>query len=114
MDMDIVPFEPPPLPVLSTKPTMHPGSCLALSAPLLAHLDSVLPASPSLTLSIGRGAGLLEALLLARGLRVLGVEVVPSPNVFLPPSHHEIVHVSRVLHSLADEAVAWMFVYPRR
>ncbi|KAF2734185.1 hypothetical protein EJ04DRAFT_512683 [Polyplosphaeria fusca] len=113
-DADIFTSEQPPLPILSDRPTTHPGSCLALSLPLLAHFEKLLPETPALVLSIGSGAGLLEALLLARNLRITGVEVSPSPNRYLPPANHETVLGSRSLHWLADDARVWLFVYPRR
>ncbi|KAL1602334.1 hypothetical protein SLS60_005749 [Paraconiothyrium brasiliense] len=108
--------EEPSLPQLSNTPTVHPASCLALSTPLLAHLASLLPRSPSLTISIGSGYGLLEALLLASpySLNIIGVEVQPSPNTHLPRTHHREVAGSRFLEPLAGEAEAWLFVYPRR
>ena len=49
---------------LTTKPTRHAQSCVSLSLPLLALLDAILPPPPFLTLSIGSGPGLLEALFL--------------------------------------------------
>ncbi|KAF2789119.1 hypothetical protein K505DRAFT_328463 [Melanomma pulvis-pyrius CBS 109.77] len=106
----------PTQPKLSQTPIAHSGCCLALSTPLLAHLQDLLPASPSLILSIGSGYGLLEAFLLAEpySLHVTGVEVQPSPNRYLPPTHHRCVSGSRFLHPLAGEAAAWLLVYPRR
>jgi hypothetical protein len=108
---------PPPLPTLTQTPKAHPGCCLALSAPLIAYLHSLLPSAPQLVLSIGSGFGLLEALLLASPptlLHIIGVEVDPSPNVYLPPSNHRTVYGTRFLEPLAGEATTWLFVYPRR
>jgi hypothetical protein len=104
----------PDLPALTSTPTAYPGCCLALSAPLVAHLASLLAPPPSLTLSIGSGFGLLEAHLLAHDRNTIGVEVAPSPNQYLPASHHRVVHGSRFLEPIAAEATAWLFVYPRR
>lgn len=126
----------PSLPSLTDRATVYAGCCLALSTPLVAHLRSLLPKAPALTLSIGSGFGLLEALLLAgpardwgqeereRGERegdespntvvVVGVEVAPSSNTYLPATHHRTVHGSRFLDPLAAEANALLFVYPRR
>jgi hypothetical protein len=106
----------PPLPSLTDKAALYSGCCLALSTPLLDHLHSLLPASPRLSLSVGSGFGLLEALLLAEPYcsRVVGVEVEPSSNLYLPPTHHRIVHGSRFLEPLAAEAPTWLFIYPRR
>lgn len=107
--------ETPELPTLLSIPTACPGSCLALSAPLVTYLGSLLPPAPSLTLSIGSGFGLIEAYLNAQSSHnVIGVEVAPSPNQYLPASHHRIVHGTRFLEPLAAEATTWLFVYPRR
>jgi hypothetical protein len=109
-------FSIPPLPPLTDTATLYSGCCLALSTPLIGRLHSLLPAAPGLTLSIGSGFGLLEALLLAesRRPRVVGVEVEPSSNVYLPASNHRVVHGTRFLEPLAAEASTWLFVYPRR
>ncbi|KAM7186158.1 hypothetical protein V8F20_011496 [Naviculisporaceae sp. PSN 640] len=45
-------------------PIRHQASCASLSLALLQLLNDVLPAPPSLTLSVGSGPGLIEALLL--------------------------------------------------
>ncbi|CAO2648689.1 Nn.00g079560.m01.CDS01 [Neocucurbitaria sp. VM-36] len=108
--------EPPTLPELSEKPTVYSGCCLALSTPLLAHISALLQPSPSIVLSVGSGFGLLEAYLSAKpySLNIIGVEVEPSPNKYLPVSNHRAVHGSRFLEPLASEAMAWLFIYPRR
>lgn len=105
-----------PLPQLTEQATVYSGCCLALSTRLVAHVCSLLPPPPSLTLSIGSGFGLLEALLIAAPHRpnLVGVEVVPSPNVYLPAPLHRLVLGTRFLDPLAAEARAWLFVYPRR
>ncbi|KAJ4983645.1 hypothetical protein SVAN01_10856 [Stagonosporopsis vannaccii] len=104
------------LPTLTNKATVYPGCCLALSTPLVAHLYSLLKPAPARALSIGSGFGLLEALLNASPYKaqVVGVEVAPSPNTFLPATHHRLVHGTRFLEPLAAEAGTWLFVYPRR
>ncbi|KAF3000935.1 hypothetical protein E8E13_008818 [Curvularia kusanoi] len=104
----------PDLPELTDRAAVYAGSCLGLSAPLVAHLQSLLPKAPALTLSIGSGFGLLEALLLDEAHAVVGVEVQPSPNTYLPATNHRIVHGTRFLDPLAAKAEAWLFVYPRR
>ncbi|KAF2006157.1 hypothetical protein P154DRAFT_254425 [Amniculicola lignicola CBS 123094] len=103
------------LPVLSSKPIAYSGSCLGLSSTLLSHLHSVLP-NTAVILSIGSGAGLLEALLNGDPYchTIIGVEVEPSPNRYLPPENHDTVHGTRFLSGRAAEATAWMFIYPRR
>ncbi|KAH3909969.1 hypothetical protein HBI56_129120 [Parastagonospora nodorum] len=108
--------QPPPLPVLTNAPKAFPGCCLALSAPLIEYIHSLLPPAPALTLSIGSGFGLLEAHVLAvsQPPRLLGVEVEKSPNQYLPAANHRLVHGTRFLEPLAAEAATWLFVYPRR
>lgn len=110
------PSLPPSLPPLSEKAAVYSGCCLALSAPLLDHLGTLLPRAPSLILSIGSGYGLLEAYLIAEPhlLHVVGVEVAPSSNKHLRTANHRTVHGTRSLEPLAAEAAAWLFVYPRR
>jgi hypothetical protein len=104
------------LPVLTTTPTAYSGCCLALSESLIAYFASLLPLPPSLALSIGSGFGLLESYLIIEphAQHVIGVEVEPSSNQFLPSSNHRVVHGSRFLEPLAAEATTWLFVYPRR
>ncbi|KAL5116695.1 hypothetical protein ACEQ8H_005444 [Pleosporales sp. CAS-2024a] len=104
---------PPLLPALTRNPQSFPGCCLALSAPLVDHVR--LSSAPGLTLSIGSGSGLLEAYLATQpASHVVGVEVEPSPNQYLPASHHRRVHGTRFLEPLAQDAATWLFVYPRR
>ncbi|KAF2464599.1 uncharacterized protein BDR25DRAFT_242112 [Lindgomyces ingoldianus] len=104
------------MPVLTSSATVHSGCCLALSAPFLSHIHSLLPPPPDLILSIGSGFGLLEALLLAADPppSLVGIEVQPSPNRYLARDHHREVYGTRGIHELASEASAWMFIYPRR
>ncbi|KAF2182896.1 hypothetical protein K469DRAFT_711611 [Zopfia rhizophila CBS 207.26] len=110
----------PPFPILSDTPSVHPDSCLALSVPLLNHLRSLLSQEPDLVLSIGSGTGLLEYFLLNHAsaspqkLNILGVEVYPSPNIYLPPPHNLTVIGTWSLHPLAGKAKAWLFVYPKQ
>ncbi|EXF75870.1 hypothetical protein CFIO01_11385 [Colletotrichum fioriniae PJ7] len=56
-------FSPASLPPLTNEPQRHPDSCLTLSLPLIKALHAQLPPAPDLTLSIGSGTGLVEALL---------------------------------------------------
>lgn len=104
------------VPPLTEKPTTYPGCCLALSSPLVNYLKSLLPPPPGMVLSIGSGFGLLEAHLLAipSSRHVVGVEVEPSPNQYLPTKNHRTVHGTRFLDPLAGLASSWLFVYPRR
>lgn len=106
----------PPLPQLTASPTTYSGCCLALSTQLVAYIRSLLTPLPCITVSIGSGFGLLEAYIMAgnHDFHVIGVEVEPSPNKYLPSSHHLIVHGTRFLEPLAAQATTWLFVYPRR
>ncbi|KAF3811884.1 hypothetical protein GCG54_00003633 [Colletotrichum gloeosporioides] len=110
------PFSPPPLPQLTDFPQTIPDSCLSLSIPLLSALHALLPPAPTLTLSIGSGTGLVEALLQslpdAAPLNLVSVEVAPSPNKYHHP--HRTVPGTWAVEGLAREAAAWMFVYPKQ
>ncbi|KAK4159823.1 hypothetical protein QBC43DRAFT_271591 [Cladorrhinum sp. PSN259] len=68
----------------SGRPVRLAQSCASISLPLLTLLDSVLPKPPFLTLSIGSGPGLLEALFLHHypswSETLFGVEVPPTEN----------------------------------
>lgn len=109
-------FEAPPLPQLTGDPQTIPDSCLSLSLPLLGAIHACLPPAPGLSLSIGSGTGLVEALLdsLAgpHALRLASVEVAPSPNKY--HAAHRTVPGTWALDGLAREAAAWLFVYPKQ
>lgn len=81
----------------------------------MEHLASLLPPDPALTLSIGSGTGLLEALLRHQRptLNLKTVEVPTTNNKYMPLDRTEIVNGYRDLCRLAADASAWMFIYPR-
>ncbi|KAJ0164219.1 hypothetical protein CTA2_1509, partial [Colletotrichum tanaceti] len=109
-------FAPPPLPQLTNEPQTLPDSCVSVSRPFLRALHALLPHSPHLTLSIGSGTGLVEALLhdLAPPPKpnLVSVEVAPSPNRF--HAAHRTVPGTWALDPLAARARAWLFVYPKQ
>ena len=96
-------------------PAHLPDCCSSLSISLLKHLASLLPPDPALTLSIGSGSGLLEALLIHQRpkLNLKAVEVPTTNNKYMPAERLQIVNGYRELCDLAADASAWMFVYPR-
>lgn len=102
------------LPALTDKPGTYPPSCSSLCRPLLSLLASSLPRSP--ILSVGSGAGLLEALLLQHNPSLKeflrGVEVA-QVNRFLPAE--SVITASGTWHVVdeARQAEALMFIYPR-
>ena len=100
---------------LAEQPAHLPDCCSSLSVLLLKRLASLLPPDPALTLSIGSGSGLLEALLLQQRpeLDLNAVEVPTNDNRYMPADKLEIVNGYRDLCDLAADASAWMFVYPR-
>ncbi|KAK3378844.1 hypothetical protein B0T24DRAFT_610148 [Lasiosphaeria ovina] len=117
------------LPKLTEFPTRHPASCASLSLPLLDLLDAVLPPPPRVTLSVGSGPGLLEALLLlhhphrasANPVSLYGVEVdtpgcaapvnrfLPEPNAAVVPGTWAVAR-----EAAAEAAEGLLFVYPRQ
>ncbi|KAK3400289.1 hypothetical protein B0T20DRAFT_181322 [Sordaria brevicollis] len=116
------------LPVLTTHTSRHPTSCASLSLPLLSVLDRVLPSPPTLTLSIGSGPGLLEALFLhrypSRSSSFYGVEVAPpvyqlkqgkEVNTWLPEQNTITVSGTWALvgEEWLKETGGLVFVYPR-
>ena len=92
-----------------------PDCCSSLSLPFIEHLTTLLAPHPALTLSIGSGTGLLEALLLHRRptLNLKAVEVPTTNNKYMPIDKVLIVDGYRDLCGLAADASAWIFVYPR-
>ncbi|KAE8386859.1 hypothetical protein BDV23DRAFT_186854 [Aspergillus alliaceus] len=101
---------------LTTTPQAFPTCCLSISITLLTTLSTLLPTKPSLTLSIGSGTGLLEALLTHHypSLQIEGVEVSSSINRYIPEQDmHVVTGTWDLLHERAPDATAWMFVYPR-
>ena len=96
-------------------PAHLPDCCSSLSVSLLKRLAALLPSDPALTLSIGSGSGLLEALLLQQRpkLDLKAVEVPTTNNKYMPAERLHIVNGYRDLCDLAADASAWMFVYPR-
>ena len=92
-----------------------PDCCSSLSLPFIGHLNTLLPPDPALTLSVGSGTGLLEALLLYQRptLNLKAVEVPTTNNKYMPIDKVQTVHGYRDLCGLAADASAWMFIYPR-
>lgn len=120
------------LPRLSNTPSRHPDCCISLSSTLLSTITASLRESlqSGLVLSVGSGAGLLEALLYAMwtsscasqstNLLIEGVEVMGSatsalhsPNKYLPEECFDTVMGTWAVSSRIKEAVALMFIYPR-
>ncbi|KAJ7017842.1 hypothetical protein C8F04DRAFT_418508 [Mycena alexandri] len=111
------------LPTLTASASRHPSSCASLSLSLLDLLDAVLPPPSELTLSVGSGTGLLEALFLQRHphrsspASFLGVEVAQARpiNRFLPEANTAVVLGTwAVVPGEAERAEGLMFVYPRQ
>lgn len=103
------------LPALSERPLHHPDCCATLSKTLIETLCQLLPSAPSLTLSIGCGTGLLEALLLlySTNLNMQVVEVRDGVIRYMPDENTHLVKGTWELCNLAGEATAWLWVYPR-
>jgi hypothetical protein len=100
---------------LSPSPKRFPDCCLGISSTLIAHLISILPKKPSFTLSVGSGSGLLEALIAHHDEKasVQGVEIGSTVNRYIAEEDMNVVIGGWGLCSAAQQATAWMFVYPR-
>lgn len=100
---------------LGSSPKRFPDCCLAISSTLITHLGSILPKKPEFTLSVGSGSGLLEGLIVHcnEGVSVEGVEVDSTINRYIAEEDTNVVGGGWGLCSNAQQASAWMFVYPR-
>lgn len=100
---------------LSLSPTRFPDCCLAISSTLITSIVSLLPKKPAFTLSIGSGSGLLEYILAKSNgnVSVQGVEVSSTVNRYISEEDMHVVSGAWGLYSFAQQATAWMFVYPR-
>lgn len=103
------------LPQLHDEPINLSCCCSSLSSRLITNLGSLLPHSRALTLSVGSGSGVLEALLTKEypDLHIIGVEVDVGVNDFLPPEKFCTVSWTGAVHGLVEHAEALLFVYPR-
>lgn len=103
------------LPQLTIQPTHHPDCCPSISRTSIKNIVQLLPSAPSLTISIGSGTGLLEALLLRQHptLFLRAIEVSENVNKYMPKESVEIVHGTWDLCAAAANATTWLFVYPR-
>ena len=103
------------LPRLSRESTFYPSCCCSISTDLIQKLAYSLPSDPDITLSIGSGSGLLEALLLREkpALNLHVIEVSRNINVFLPEERVQLVNGTRTLCPFAEKATTWLFIYPR-
>lgn len=120
------------LPTLTNTPLRHPDCCISLSSTLLHTITASLSESiqSGLVLSVGSGAGLLEALLYAMwtsssvshttNLLIEGVEVMGSatsdfhsPNKYLAEQCFDTVKGTWAVSSRIKYVKALMFVYPR-
>jgi hypothetical protein len=106
---------------LSDVPAHIADLCPAISKYLVDILVDRLPPAPALTLSIGCGSGLLEAILLYAGenergkpLNITGVEVPDCVVKHLPEGRILIVPTTSSIHSDAMLVSALVFVYPRK
>lgn len=96
-------------------PKRFPDCCLGISTTLIAHITALLPKNPDFTISIGSGSGLLEGLIAHcdENVTVAGVEVDSTINRYISEEDMNIVGGGWGLCSTAQQAKAWMFVYPR-
>ncbi|KAL8737119.1 MAG: hypothetical protein Q9181_002013 [Wetmoreana brouardii] len=107
----------PSLAALSPTSTSHTHADSTLSRSLISTLLSLLPPSPSLTLSIGHGHGLLEAHLLSShpSPNLLAIDIVQKQPQYLPEQNYIILNAggTNAVYAEAVRAEVWIFVYPR-
>lgn len=103
------------LPRLSNIPVQHADCCAALSSILVAKVAQSLPSGPALTISIGSGRGILEALILRDRPEIClqAIELSHDINQYLSAENVQIVSGTWDLCALAANSTAWIFVYPR-
>lgn len=100
---------------LSSSPNRFPDCCLSISCTLITTLTNLLPKKPAFTLSIGSGSGLLEGLLSHSNasISVEGVEVASTVNRYIAEEDMHVAAGAWDVYPRAQQAAAWMFVYPR-
>ncbi|KAJ5458429.1 hypothetical protein N7475_009817 [Penicillium sp. IBT 31633x] len=100
---------------LLPSPKRFADCCLGISSTLITGITALLPKKPGFTISIGSGSGLLEALIVHndQNVTVVGVEVDSTINRYIDEEDMNIVGGGWGLCSIARQAAAWMFVYPR-
>ena len=105
----------PRLPQLTDDPIFNPDCCVSLSTKFIEKVASLLRERPALTLSIGSGSGLFEALLLQHHptLNLKAVEVSTKINKYLPDQSLHIVSGTWALDPSAKDAGTWVFTYPK-
>jgi hypothetical protein len=88
---------------------------LGISKTLITYLISILPKKPAFTVSVGSGSGLLEAFIVNHdaNVSVQGVEIGSTVNRYIAEEDMNVVIGGWGLCSAAQQATAWMFVYPR-
>lgn len=103
------------LPQLSKTSIQHPHCCASLSYEIISLLAEDIQRAPHITLSIGSGSGLLEALLqqYASDAIIEGVEVAEDVNRYLPKEKLHIVGGTWDLCDRASAADTWLFIYPK-
>lgn len=79
------------------------------------NLTRMLPPGPAMTISIGCGSGLFEAVLIqyCPRLHLRAIEVSHEIIRYLSEQAVDLVKGTWDLYPLAGSAAAWIFVYPR-
>jgi len=110
MMIKVIPF------ALGDAAEKHPDCCLYVSKTLTDAVREELPSEPKITLSIGSGSCLFEALLTAPGsqcIECVELETLRETDKYMI---EEAMHYVAGMHSLCERAGhtdAWLFVYPR-
>lgn len=104
------------LPLLSQDLAKYPGLCMFLSSQVITSLTGFLPTEPLLTLSIGSGTGLLEAILSEsgkHGIECVEVESYRHTPKYMQDSAMHYVRGTWETSPRALDAQVWLFIFPR-
>lgn len=105
------------LPELSNEPQKHHGSCTFLSTHIVELLSSMVPPKPLITLSVGSGICLLEALIMrkhaSRILECVEVESLRGERKYVADERIHYVQGTWATSEHAQRAATWLFAFPR-
>lgn len=105
------------LPELTKQPSRYPGSCIFLSTDVVGLFCSAIPPKPSMTLSVGSGTGLLEAIVGKAKptctIECVEVESLRTEGKYVAQNRFHYVQGTWATCQRAQYASMWLFVFPR-